>query len=324
MLRLGIGPFNAGNPLHILPIPQRRFEELLQEQAVGLGAEIRRGQEVTGFTQDDDGVTVDLSAGEAASTVRARFLVGCDGARSLVRKRAGIGFPGYTSDIVTRIARVTIPPSKITRTRDRGQAGLDIAGVGRLVTMTMNQLPGGRFSIAPADALDRTAPADLYIIGVHEPRHDADTDAAVTVDDLRASLRRVLGTDLPFTEATDLRSTIGNSRQADAYRAGHIFLAGDAAHVFNAGGTSLNIGLQDALDLADRLVAVLAGGRPESDLDGYHTARHAAGLRALHHTRAQAAISRNDDVGHALRQTLAPALRSGRAARRLARLLEQA
>ena len=288
VLRLGIGPLSLASPLHILPIQQRRLEELLEVRAIGLGADVRRGREVTGIAQDVDGVTVDVHDGEAASTVRARFLVGCDGAHSLVRSQSGINFPGHTSDDIVRIARVTIPPSKITRVRHRAQVSFDIADVGSFLAMTPNPLPRGRFSIAPVALLDPTAPADLYVISVHEPRREAKVDGVVTVDELRASLRRVLDADLPFTEATDLRSTVGNSRQADAYRVGSVFLAGDAAHVYNAGGTALNIGLQDALDLADRLAAVLRAGAPEDGLDDYHSIRHAAGLRALQHTRAQA------------------------------------
>lgn len=324
VLRLGIGPFSPGNPLHILPIQQRRLEELLETRAIRLGAEVRRGHEVTGFAQHGDGVTVEVRTLDATSTVPTRFLVGCDGAHSLVRKQAGIAFPGFTSDRIARIARVTIPPSKITTIGSRTRRGFDIDGVGSFAAMIPNQLPGGRFSIGPVAALDEAAPADLYIISVDETRNGADPSAAVTVDDLRASLRRVLGADLPFTDATDLRSTVGNSRQAEAYRAGPVFLAGDAAHVYNAGGTALNVGLQDALDLAERLAAVLREGGSAETLDGYHTTRHAAGLRALQHTRAQAALGRNDDDGHALRATLGPAITRGRAARRLARLLEQA
>ena len=198
--------------------------------------------------------------------------MGCDGARSLVRKQAGIGFPGHTSDEIVRIARVTIPPSKIVRVNHRSQISFDIAGVGRLTAMTPNSLPGGRFSIAPVALLDHSAPADLYIISVHEARPEGNVSDVVTVEDLRTSIHRVLGADLPFIDTADLRSAAGNSRQADAYRAGRVFLAGDAAHVYNAGGTALNIGLQDALDLADRLAAVLRDGAPLDDLNGYHTA----------------------------------------------------
>ncbi len=324
VLRLGIGPWTPGNPLHILLIPQVRLEQLLEARAVRSGVELRRGQEFIGFTQNADDVTLDLRA-PAPTPLRARFLVGCDGAHSLVRKQAGIDFPGHTGEEIVRIARVTIPTSKIARIVDRSQISLKIAGVGTFTAMTSNRLSGGRFSIAPVAVLDPAAPMDRYVIAVHELRNTTEAaDHSVTIEELRASLRRVLGADLPFTDATDLRATIGNSRLAESYRSGRVFLAGDAAHSFGAGGTALNIGLQDALDLADRLSAVLRDNASEDDLDGYHTARHAAGRLALQHTRVQAALSRNDDEGQALRETLGPAITRGRAARRLARLLEQA
>jgi len=132
----------------------------------------------------------------------------------------------------------------------------------------------------------------------------------------------VLGADLPFTEATAVRSTVGNSRLADAYRAGRVFLAGDAAHIFNAGGSSLNVGLQDALELAARLAALLRGGESQDELDGYEQVRRPAGKAALQHTRAQAALGRDDDNGRALREIMGELLAAPSAARRLARLIE--
>ena len=160
-----------------------------------------------------------------------------------MRKDAGIGFPGFTGEEISRIARVTIAPDRITRKKDT----FDIAGVGAVAAMRPNQLAGGSFSIAPVRALDRSAPRDLYLISTHEPRGDAEPSDAVSIDELRASLRRVLGADLPFSDATAIRSTVGSSRHAEAYRRGRVFLAGDAAHIFNAGGSALNIGLQDAV-----------------------------------------------------------------------------
>ena len=316
-LNLGVGP---RNPLHILPIPQHRLEDILERRATKHGAQVRRGQDVTAFTQTDAAVTVEVRRGDTTTQVHTGYLVGCDGAHSLVRKHAGIGFPGFTTDQLVRIARVTIPAGRLTRTGD----GFDIAGVGRVAAMRPNQLPGGGFTIAPVSVLDPGAPADLYLVSTHEPRGGANPGNTVSIDDLRASLRRVLGAELPFTDATAIRSTVGNSRQAEAYRRGRVFLAGDAAHVFNAGGSSLNIGLQDALDLADRLTAVLRGGAAQSELDGYETARHPAGQRALRHTRAQAALSRNDDSGRALQEVVAELVGDRTAARRLARLIEQA
>lgn len=317
VLDLGAGP---ENPLHILPVPQRRLEELLERRAVTHGTQVCRGHEVTGFTQDDTGVVVELLAGKTPERVHARYLVGCDGAHSFVRKQAGIGFSGFTSDEIARIARVTIPPARITRAGD----GLAIAGVGRVAAMRTNPMPGGGFSIAPVAVLDATAPEDLYLVSTHEPRGETEASDAVTVDELRASLRRVLGTDLPFTDAAAVRSTVGNSRQADAYRSGRVFLAGDAAHVFNAGGSALNVGLQDALDLARRLTAVLRDGASDAELDGYESVRRPAGERALRHTRAQAALARRDDSSHALRQVLGAVIADPAAARSLARLIEAA
>ena len=140
---------------------------------------------------------------------------------------------------------------------------------------------------------------------------------------LRLLLAGTLGTDLPFTTATAVRSTVGNSRQADAYRRGRVLLAGDAAHVFNAGGSSLNIGLQDAIDLAGRLAAVLHGRAPDEELDGYDAVRRAAGERTLQHTRAQAALSGDDASAVALRDVVAELIRGRTGARRLARLIEE-
>ena len=317
VLDLGVGP---ENPLHILPVPQRRLEELLERRAVAHGAQVHRGCEVTGFTQGDAGVAVEFRAGDASASLEARYLVGCDGAHSFVRKQAGIGFPGFTSDEIARIARITIPPAQISRAGD----GLAIAGVGRVAAMRTNPMPGGGFTIAPAAVLDSAAAEDLYLISTHEPRGDAEASDSLSVDELRASLRRVLGTDLPFTDAAAARSTVGNSRQADAYRCGRVFLSGDAAHVFNAGGSALNVGLQDAFDLARRLAAVLRDGAPAEELDGYESVRRPAGERALQHTRAQAALARRDDSSSALRQVLGTVIADPAAARSLARLIEAA
>jgi 2-polyprenyl-6-methoxyphenol hydroxylase-like FAD-dependent oxidoreductase len=316
-LNLGFGP---GNPLHIMPIPQRRLEELLQLRAARSGAELRRGREVVGFEQSGSGVTVETRGPEGTSRMRARYLVGCDGAHSMVRKHAGIGFPGFTSDQIALIARVTIPAARVVRKGD----GLEISGVGRFAAMRPNQLPGGLFTIAPQDVLDPTAPGDQYLISTHEPRGESDPSDAVSVEELRESLLRVLGADLPFSEATAIRSIVGNSRQADAYRRGRVFLAGDAAYIFNAGGSALNVGLQDAFELARCLAAAVRDRAPEAAIAGYEAARRPAGERALQLTRAQAALSRDDANGRAVREVIGELVSSRSGARRLARLIEGA
>jgi 2-polyprenyl-6-methoxyphenol hydroxylase-like FAD-dependent oxidoreductase len=317
VLRLGFGP---GNPLHIVPVPQALLEELLERRATARGAEVRRGHEVIGFSQDDAGVELEVSRGGTLMRIAARCLVGCDGAHSLVRKQAGIGFPGFTSDEISRMARVTVPADRITRRGD----SLEIAGVGRVAAMRPNQLSGGSFSIAPMSVLDRAARDDLYLVSTHEPRGDEDSSESVSIDELRASLHRVLGAELPMTEATAIRSTVGNSRHADAYRRGRVFLAGDSAHIFNAGGSALNVGLQDALDLAGRLPEALRGEAAIDGLDGYEEARRPAGERALLHTRAQAALGRNDESGQALREIVSVLISRRGGARSVARLMEQA
>lgn len=317
MLNLGTGRWN---PLHILPVPQGQLEELLERRAIEHRVHLRRGNEVLGFAEDDTSVTVEVRSSDGTTQVRARYVVGCDGARSLVRKHAGIGFPGFTSDMIARIARVTIPRGRIFRVDD----GFDLPGVGRIAAMRPNQLPGGGFSIAPMAVLDATAPADLYLVSTHESRGDAEPSDTISIDELRASLRRVLGAELPFIDATAIRSTVANSRQADTYRRGRVFLAGDAAHIFNAGGSALNIGIQDALDLAGRLIAVVKDRASIDELDAYESTRHPAGERALHHTRAQALLARNDDDGRALREVFGELITNRTTARSLAQLLETA
>lgn len=316
-LDLGAGP---ENPLHILPVPQRRMEELLECRAAAHGGQVHRGCEVTGFRQRDEVVLVEFRAGGALTSIETRYLVGCDGAHSFVRKQAGIGFPGFTSDEIARIARIKIPSTLITKAGD----GLAIAGVGRVAAMRTNPMPGGGFTIAPAAVLDPAASPDLYLISTHEERGEAEASDRISETELRTSLRRVLGVDLPFTDATAARSIVGNSRQADAYRRGRVFLAGDSAHVFNAGGSALNVGLQDALDLARRLAAALHEGASGAELDGYESARRPAGERALQHTRAQAALARQDASSSALRQVLGTVIADPVAARSLARLIEAA
>jgi 2-polyprenyl-6-methoxyphenol hydroxylase-like FAD-dependent oxidoreductase len=314
-LRLGFGP---RNPLHILPIPQRRLEQLLEDRARRHGVVLRRGHAVTDFAQDADGVEVEVRTTAGAHRVTTRYLVGCDGARSFVRKHAGIEFPGFTSDEISRIGRVTIPADRIARDGD----GFEITGVGRVAGMRPNRLSGGGFSIAPVSVLDPKAPEDLYLVSTHEPRGSDEATDTVSIEELRASLHRVLGADLPITDATAIRSTVGNSRLVDAYRVGRVLLAGDAAHIFNAGGSALNVGLQDALDLAPRLVASLGDGASADALDGYEAARRPRAEQVLEHTRVQAALTRDDDAGRALRGVLGAVLANRAASRAVGRLLE--
>ncbi len=152
------------SPLHILAIPQRRLERLLGDRVAELGGSLRREQELAGLAQDDDGVTLDLRGPGGAGQLRARYLVGCDGAHSLVRKQAGIGFPGVTSSELSRIGRVRLPAELIVP----GTGEIDVPGFGRITPIQRHSTPRGGYSIAPVAALDKSAPRGLYIVHTSE------------------------------------------------------------------------------------------------------------------------------------------------------------
>jgi 2-polyprenyl-6-methoxyphenol hydroxylase-like FAD-dependent oxidoreductase len=290
------------SPLHIMAIPQRRLEQVLDDWLRELGGGVRRGHEVLALSPSEDGslVTVDVRGPDGGYRLRARYVVGCDGAHSLVRKQAGIGFPGVTSPETSRIGRVFLPTVEITP----GGQTAEVPGVGRVRLTLTNQTPRGAYSLAPLTSLDKTARPGMFIVHTREDDPSstpAERNAPMTLDELRESVRRVLGTDLPMTDPQWLTRTVGNSRQADRYREGPVLLAGDAAHVFGAGG-SLNVGLLDAMNLGWKLAAQISGWAPESLLDSYHAERHRAGQRAMLQTRAQKALSASDDYAEALRE----------------------
>jgi 2-polyprenyl-6-methoxyphenol hydroxylase-like FAD-dependent oxidoreductase len=277
--RLGV------SPLHILTVPQRRLEELLGERLAELGGTVRRGHELVALVQDEDAVTLDVRGPDGGYRLRARYLVGCDGAHSLVRKQAGIDFPGVTSAEISRIGRVFLPTAKPTR---RG-GEVKVPGIGRLKLMTQVRTPAGVYSLGPLAALDKNAAAGAYIVYTREDDPSVDRSAPMTLDELRASARRVIGGDLPMADPQLLTRLVGNSRLADRYRAGRILLAGDAAHAGVAG--SLNTALLDAVNLGWKLAAAAAGRAPGGLLDTYHAERHLAGQRAIAQSRAQNALT---------------------------------
>lgn len=287
----------VASPLHVLAAPQRTIEHRLAERLTQLGGTVRRGHELTRLTQQDDAVTVEVSGPAGDYQLRARYLVGCDGAHSPVRKLAGIGFPGVTSDTISRIGRVRVPAELIVA----GTRELDVPGAGRLRIMQPVRTPRGSYSIGPQASVDKAAPRDVYIVSTQEEQPKADLTAPMTLDELRSSVHRVLGADLPMSDPIWLTRLVGNSRQAERYQDGRILLAGDAAHVFGLGG-SLNTGLLDALNLGWKLAAAVRRGAPEGLLDSYHTERHVAGRRALLQTRAQRVLSGDDVYGDAARE----------------------
>ncbi len=265
----------AGNPVFTLPVPQRRLEEVLAARAVELGAEIRRGVELVSVDAADDGVRAELSTG---SSIRAKYLVGCDGAHSTVRKQASIGFPGVTDeDFVSRNASVRLP---VTATGE-----LDVPGTGRFRPYMQHRTPMGVFSFASFSP-------GVHVLSTYEWQTAPDDSFPMTLDELRASLARVVGP-VRLDEAPGLlrRSVSRNTRQADRYRAGRVFVAGDAAHVFTGfGGPGLNLALQDAANLAWKLAAAVHGWAPSGLLDTYHGERHPAAARVAVQTQAQTAL----------------------------------
>ena len=272
----------AGVPLDISDFPTRHnygmallqshFERILAGWLDELGVPILREREVTGFTQDDSGVDVALSDG---TSLRAQYLVGCDGGRSTVRKAAGIDFAGW--DPTTRWIIAEVEMEEVPEFGLRGGGGIGPAEDGRV----------GVTLIVPD--LDRT----------DEP----------TLQDLRDALIRVDGKDYGVHSPHWISSFTDMTRQAVAYRDGRVLLAGDAAHVHAPmGGQGLNIGVQDSVNLGWKLAQVVNGTSPVSLLDTYHAERHPVAARVLQNTMAQRAVSANDERTVALRAILAEVL----------------
>ncbi|MCV7416171.1 FAD-dependent monooxygenase [Mycolicibacterium litorale] len=303
------------NPMYALMIQQPRLVRLLADHARELGVDVRWGHELTGVRTTPDGVAVTASTAEGDVALDAAYLVGADGGRSGVRKLAGIGFPGHTSNTVARLAHVEI--SDEIRSDD---GGLDVPGIGRL-PWGHHRLDDGGFIFAE---LEPGRP----MVGTIEFGGEIDDAHPMTLDELRHSTRRVLGAELPFgPPAGDgphaLRRIAGqNTRQADRYRAGNVFLVGDSAHVHSAmGGPGLNLGLQDAMNLGWKLAAAVSGWAPANLLDTYHDERHPAGLRVMMHSMSQTALfGPGPEVG-ALRGLFAELLQLPSAAAHVAHLL---
>jgi 2-polyprenyl-6-methoxyphenol hydroxylase-like FAD-dependent oxidoreductase len=304
------------SPLQVLGLQQRHLERKLGERLEQVGASIRRGHELTSLAQRDDAVLLEVDGPEGGYRLRAGYVVGCDGAHSFVRKQAGIGFPGVTSASISRIGRVRVPADMIAP----GTGEIEVPGVGRLQNMQPVRTPRGSYTVGPLRAVDKDAPPDVYIVSTQEEDPGADLTAPATLDDLRESFARVLGADLPMSDPRWLTRLIGNSRQAERYRDGRILLAGDAAHVFGMGG-SLNAGMLDAANLGWKLAAEVRGRAPAGLLDSYHAERHAAGRRFLQQSRAQRALSADDEYAKALRELVGEFLQYAEPQRHLGEMM---
>ncbi|GAA0353075.1 rifampin monooxygenase [Streptomyces blastmyceticus] len=254
-------------------------ERLLNEHALELGAEIRRGCDVVGLSQDEDGVTVELGDG---TRLRSRYLVGCDGARSAVRKGLGVGFPGVPAKVETLLGDMEM-------TEDPATVAAVVEEV-RKTQLRFGTIPNG----------DGTYRVIVPAEGVAEDRA-----TAPTLEEFKQRLRAIAGTDFGVHSPRWLSRFGDATRQAERYRVGRVLLAGDAAHVHPpTGGQGLNLGVQDAFNLGWKLAAAVGGWAPEGLLDSYHAERHPVGAAVLDNTRAQMALLGTDPGATALRELL--------------------
>ncbi|MGW0222058.1 FAD-dependent monooxygenase [Streptomyces tendae] len=263
---------------YLLGIPQPVLVRLLEEHAVALGARVRHAGKVAGFQQDDQGVTVELADGER---LRARYLVGCDGGRSTVRKLLGVGFPGEPSRNETLMGEmeVGVPPEEIA------------AGVARVRESRQ------RFWLRPFGA-------GVYSVVVPSAGV-GDRAVPPTLDDFRRQLRAVAGTDFGVHSPRWLSRFGDATRLAEHYRVGRVLLAGDAAHIHPpTGGQGLNLGLQDAFNLGWKLAARLGGRAPDALLDTYQAERRPVAEDVLDNTRAQMELHATDPGPRAVRRLL--------------------
>ncbi len=280
---------------------QNHIERLLADWVTERGVLIHYGREVTGFAHDDTGVDVQVSDG---GSLRAAYLVGCDGGRSLIRKAAGIDFPGWDASTSYLIAEVEMAeePELGMRRDDKGVYAL-----------------GKRdYEIRDGEVVYKEGgPVGVMLT---EPRVGATSEP--TLRDLREALIRVYGTDFGLRKATWISRFTDMTRQAASYRHGRVLLAGDAAHVHSpVGGQGLNIGVHDAVNLGWKLAQVVRMTSPESLLDTYHAERHPVAARVLRNTMAQAPFMRSNDRIEALRDTMAELLSMDEPRKRLAGLL---
>ncbi|GAA1869749.1 FAD-dependent monooxygenase [Pseudonocardia ailaonensis] len=300
------------HPLYLLGVPQRQVERVLGERAAELGVEVRRGHALTGLTQDDDGVTVEVNGRER---IRTEYLVGADGGHSPTRRLAGIGFPGVThDDSVSRTAHVTVPAEWVDATDT-----LTVPGYGRIPGFLHHRTDRGLFVFAPFPG--RPALVSTIEWGASEPA------APPTIAELEASVRRVLGADVPLgPPAGDgphllRRLTSGNTRLADRYREGRVLLVGDAAHVHSAiGGPGLNLGLQDAVNLGWKLAAAVHRGAADL-LDTYEGERRPVSERVIMSSLAQSALIAPGDEVTALRTLMTELFEEPTVRRRIADLM---
>jgi 2-polyprenyl-6-methoxyphenol hydroxylase-like FAD-dependent oxidoreductase len=271
---LDMSDFPTRHP-YSLGIWQNQIERIMADWIAELAVGIYYGREVTGYAQDDDGVEVELADGKS---LRAQYLVGCDGGRSVIRKAAGIEFPGWDATRSNLIAEVEMTEEPVLGSR---HDAVGVHGLGRL-----------EYEIVDGEVVFK----DEGPVRVIVTEQQVGPSSEPTLHDLSEALITVYGTDFGAHSPTWISRFTDTTRQATAYRAGRVLLAGDSAHVhYPAGGQGLSLGGQDAVNLGWKLAQVVKGISPESLLDTYHDERHPVAARALQHTMAQAALQRRDE-----------------------------
>jgi 3-(3-hydroxy-phenyl)propionate hydroxylase len=271
-IRLDISDFPTRHN-YVLALWQSQFEQILAAWVSELGVPVMREREVTGFVQDDTGVDVELSDGQ---WLRADYLVGCDGGRSVIRKAAGIEFPGWDPSTSSLVAEVEMSeePERGIRYDENGTQAIGRPGDGKPVRLVVSERYAGQSG---------------------EP----------TLGELSQALIAVWGTDFGVHSPTWISRFTDMTRQAASYRNGRVLLAGDAAHVhYPVGGQGLGVGVQDAVNLGWKLAQVVKQTSTEDLLDTYHAERHPVGARVLQNTLAQTALTRSNARIDALRQTM--------------------
>jgi 2-polyprenyl-6-methoxyphenol hydroxylase-like FAD-dependent oxidoreductase len=297
---LDIGDFPTRHP-YSLGLWQNHIERILAGWVGELAVTMYRGREVTGFAQDETGVDVELSDGKS---LRTQYLIGCDGGRSLVRKTAGIAFPGWDPTVSSLIAEVELAETPEWGTR---QDAIGIHGLGRVDY----EIRDGKIVYADSGPV-RVMVTERQIGPASEP----------TLRDLSEALVAVYGTDYGVHSPTWISRFTDMCRQAATYRDRRVLLAGDAAHVHSPDGAQgLQIGVQDAVNLGWKLAQVVKRTSPESLLDSYHAERHPVATRLLRTTMAHVALRRPDERTTALRDTVAELLMGDESRRRFAAMI---
>jgi bifunctional hydroxylase/dehydrase len=267
-----------GSHFGVRGVPQYKIEEMLEARALELGVTLRRGGELTGFDETEDGVTARGQSPWGSGELSARYLVGCDGGRSTVRQLAGFAFPGSDATREMYLADVT---------------GCDIAPrpIGE-------QVPGGMVMSAPLEK-------GYFRIIVCENGVSPDKNREVTFADVADAWQRLTGQSIHAGQARWVSSFTDATRQVTQYRRGRVLLAGDAAHIhLPAGGQGLSIGVQDAVNLGWKLAATVRGWAPDGLLDTYHSERHPVGARVLRNTRAQGTLNLSGSSAEPLRTVM--------------------